>query len=113
MLHPMLNTEKQLFGLFPMSAGRLAAMRTTIARDIIHFESLDLLNLDRLELAQTIKSAATAKAMQSALTDDAFAAIHDVAVLQGGGLTWPEALAVLLNLKPDIGSVRLDLRSKS
>ncbi len=113
MLNPMLNSGKQLFGPFPMSSSRLAAMRTIIARDITHFENLDLLSLDRLELAQTIKSAATAKAMQGALTDETFAAIQNVAVLQGGGLTWPEALAVLLNVRPDIGSVRLNLMNKT
>lgn len=108
----LLNSQKQLFGAFPMSPERLATMRNVLAEDIAYFENLDLLNLDRGQLGETIKAAATAKAMQSATSEDGFLAIRQHAFLQGGALTWPEALVIMLNTAPDIGSVRLDLKPK-
>jgi hypothetical protein len=108
----LLNSQKQLFGAFPMSIDRLATMRNVLAEDIAYFENIDLLNLDRGQLGETIKAAATAKAMQSATTEEGFLAIRQHAFLQGGALTWPEALVIMLNSVPDIGSVRLDLKPK-
>jgi hypothetical protein len=108
----LLNSQNQLFGAFPMSSDRLATMRSVLAEDIAYFENLDLLNLDRGQLGETIKAAATAKAMQSATSEEGFLTIRQRAVLQGGGITWPEALVIMLNTAPDIGSVRLDLKPK-
>ena len=108
----LLNSQKQLFGAFPMSVEKLATMRSVLAEDITFFENLDLLNLDRGQLGETIKAAATAKAMQSAMTADGFLAIRQHAFLQGGALTWPEALVIMLNASPDIGTVRLDLKPR-
>ena len=112
MPHTLLNSQKQLFGAFPMSSDRLATMRNVLAEDIAYFENLDLLDIDRGQLGETIKAAATAKAMQSAVTEQGFMAIRQQAFLQGGALTWPEALVIMLNSVPDIGSVKLDLKPR-
>lgn len=107
----LLNSQAHLFGAFPLDPDKLDSLRDVLAHDVTYFENLDLLLLDRFELCDVIKSAAKAKAMQRALTEDGLFTVHQRALLQGDELTWPDALVIMLQAVPGLGSVRLNLKT--
>jgi hypothetical protein len=102
------NTTHML-GHFPLSADRLHVLRLTLARDLALLQNVNLASVDPRNLMHIIKSAATAKALQFALSKEAIPQLSTVAALKGGSLSWTDAVSAVLEQRPDMAVVNLDL----